>query len=83
MLGNRQERPEPQFTEEEIRAVVETAKDYGFVAAHAHGAEGMKRAIRAGVHSIEKHGTLMDDEASSSSRKGERGGCRPSPPAAT
>ncbi|TAL48114.1 MAG: amidohydrolase family protein, partial [Chitinophagaceae bacterium] len=53
----------PQFTEEEIRAIVETAKDYGFkVAAHAHGAEGMKRAIRAGVNSIE-HGTLMDDEA--------------------
>lgn len=52
----------PQFTEEEIRAIVETAKDYGFtVAAHAHGAEGMKRAIRAGVNSIE-HGTLMDDE---------------------
>ena len=53
----------PQFTEEEIRAIVETAKDYDFhVAAHAHGAEGMKRAIRAGVSSIE-HGTLMDDEA--------------------
>jgi imidazolonepropionase-like amidohydrolase len=53
----------PQFTEEEIRSIVETAKDYGFrVAAHAHGAEGMKRAIRAGVNSIE-HGTLMDDEA--------------------
>lgn len=53
----------PQFTEEEMRAIVETAKDYGFtVAAHAHGAEGMKRAIRAGVTSIE-HGTLMDDEA--------------------
>jgi imidazolonepropionase-like amidohydrolase len=52
----------PQFTEEEIRAIVETAKDYGFkVAAHAHGAEGMKRAIRAGVSSIE-HGTMMDDE---------------------
>ncbi|HEX6847526.1 MAG TPA: amidohydrolase family protein [Chitinophagaceae bacterium] len=52
----------PQFTEEEIKAIVETAKDYGFtVAAHAHGAEGMKRAIRAGVTSIE-HGTLMDDE---------------------
>lgn len=52
----------PQFTEEEIRSIVETAKDYGFkVAVHAHGAEGMKRAIRAGVHSIE-HGTLMDDE---------------------
>ena len=52
----------PQFSEEEIRAVVETAKDYGFsVAAHAHGAEGMKRAIRAGVDSIE-HGSLMDEE---------------------
>jgi imidazolonepropionase-like amidohydrolase len=53
----------PQFTEEEIKAIVETAKDYGFrVAVHSHGAEGMKRAIRAGVNSIE-HGTLMDDEA--------------------
>ncbi len=53
----------PQFTEEEIKAIVETANDYGFkVAVHAHGAEGMKRAIRAGVHSIE-HGSLMDDEA--------------------
>jgi len=53
----------PQFTEDEIKAVVATAKDYGFtVAAHAHGSEGMKRAIRAGVNSIE-HGTLMDDEA--------------------
>ena len=52
----------PQFSEAEIRAIVETAKDYDFkVAAHAHGAEGMKRAIRAGVASIE-HGTLMDDE---------------------
>ncbi len=53
----------PQFTEEEIAAIVSTAKDYGFkVAVHAHGAEGMKRAIRAGVNSIE-HGTYMDDEA--------------------
>ena len=53
----------PQFTLDELRAVVETANDYGFhVAAHAHGAEGMKRAIRAGVRSIE-HGTYMDDEA--------------------
>ncbi len=52
-----------QFTEDEIRAIVDIAKDYGFrVAAHAHGAEGMKRAIRAGVASIE-HGTYMDDEA--------------------
>lgn len=55
----------PQFSEEEIRAIVETAKDYGMrVAAHAHGAEAMKRAIRAGVTSIE-HGTLMDDEVMS------------------
>ncbi len=52
----------PQFTEAEIKAIVDIAKDYGFkVAAHAHGAEGMKRAIRGGVSSIE-HGTLMDDE---------------------
>ncbi len=53
----------PQFTEEVLRAVIATANDYGFhVAAHAHGAEGMKRAIRAGVTTIE-HGTYMDDEA--------------------
>jgi imidazolonepropionase-like amidohydrolase len=53
----------PQFTEEEVRAVVTTARDYGFkVAAHAHGAEGIKRAVRGGVDSIE-HGTFMDDEA--------------------
>ncbi|MBT8136260.1 MAG: amidohydrolase family protein [Gammaproteobacteria bacterium] len=52
----------PQFTTAEIEAVVATAADYGFhVAAHAHGAEGMKRAIRAGVRSIE-HGTYMDAE---------------------
>ncbi|HXQ31529.1 MAG TPA: amidohydrolase family protein [Steroidobacteraceae bacterium] len=53
----------PQFTEEEIRAVVTIARDYGFKgAAHAHGAEGIKRAVRGGVDSIE-HGTFMDDEA--------------------
>ena len=52
----------PQFTEEELKAIIETAKDYGFkVAAHCHGAEAMKRAVRAGVNSIE-HGTMMDDE---------------------
>jgi imidazolonepropionase-like amidohydrolase len=52
----------PQFTEEEIRAIVETAKDYGYhVAAHAHGAEGIKRAVRGGVTTIE-HGTFLDDE---------------------
>lgn len=52
-----------QFSDEELRAIVTTAKDYGMpVAAHAHGAEAIKRAIRAGVTSIE-HGTFMDDEA--------------------
>jgi imidazolonepropionase-like amidohydrolase len=52
----------PQMTEEEIRAVVTTARDYGFkVAAHAHGTEGIKRAVRGGVDTIE-HGTFMDEE---------------------
>lgn len=52
----------PQFTVEEVRAIVDTAKDYGYtVAAHAHGTEGMKRAVLGGVTSIE-HGTLMTDE---------------------
>ena len=52
----------PQFTIEEIKAVVETANDYGYkVAAHAHGKEGMKRAVIGGVTSIE-HGTYMDEE---------------------
>jgi imidazolonepropionase-like amidohydrolase len=62
VLSNAKDGAGAQFTEEEIKAVVGTAKDYGYrVAAHAHGAEGMKRAIRAGVSSIE-HGTFMDDE---------------------
>lgn len=53
----------PEFGEDEIRAAVEEAALYGtFVAAHAHGAEGIKRAVRAGVRSIE-HGSLIDDEA--------------------
>ena len=53
----------PQFTEAELTAIVSTARDYGYrVAAHAHGAEGIKRAVRAGVDSIE-HGTFMDGEA--------------------
>ncbi len=52
----------PQFTMEELRAIIETANDYGMhVAAHAHGAEGIRRAIVAGVRSIE-HGSLMDEE---------------------
>lgn len=52
----------PQFTDEELKAIVETAKDYNMVVTvHAHGAEGMKRAVLAGVNSIE-HGTYMTDE---------------------
>lgn len=52
----------PQFTMEELEAIVETARDYGMsVAVHAHGTEGMKRAVLAGVDSIE-HGTFMTDE---------------------
>jgi imidazolonepropionase-like amidohydrolase len=52
----------PQFMSDEIEAIVQTAKDYEMtVAVHAHGKEGMKRAILAGVDSIE-HGTYMDDE---------------------
>ncbi|MGH8196691.1 MAG: amidohydrolase family protein [Steroidobacteraceae bacterium] len=52
----------PQFTDDELKAVISTAHDYGMkVAAHAHGNEGMFRAVRAGIDSIE-HGTYMDDE---------------------
>jgi len=52
----------PQFMTDELGAIVDTAKDYGMtVAVHAHGKEGMKRAVIAGVDSIE-HGTYMDDE---------------------
>jgi imidazolonepropionase-like amidohydrolase len=51
-----------QLTLEEIKAVVATAHDYGFtVAAHAHGAESIRRAVLGGVDSIE-HGTYMDDQ---------------------
>jgi imidazolonepropionase-like amidohydrolase len=51
-----------QFSDDELAAIVATAKDYGFtVAAHAHGADGMLRAVNAGVTSIE-HGTYMNDE---------------------
>ncbi|NNT72390.1 amidohydrolase family protein [Flavobacterium sp. IMCC34852] len=51
----------PQFTEEEIAAIVSTAKDYGMkVAAHAHGDEGMQRAVKSGVKTIE-HGTEMSE----------------------
>ncbi len=52
----------PQFYTDELEAIVATAQDYGMhVAAHAHGAEGMQRAIEAGVKSIE-HGTYMTDD---------------------
>lgn len=52
----------PQFTDEELKAIVETARDYGMhTAAHAHGSEGMKRAVLAGITTIE-HGTKMTEE---------------------
>ena len=49
----------PQFTIEEVKAICATAKDYGMIiAAHAHGDEGMQRAVIGGVTTIE-HGTKM------------------------
>jgi imidazolonepropionase-like amidohydrolase len=54
---------EAQMTIEELTAAVQVAMAHGrHVAAHAHGATGMKNALHAGVHSIE-HATLMDDDA--------------------
>ena len=62
VLSNAKNSQNAQFFDDELTAIVETAKSYGFkVAAHAHGVEGMQRAIRAGVASIE-HGTLMDND---------------------
>ncbi len=59
----------PELSEEEMRAIVEEARKYGKkVTAHAHGAEGAKAAIRAGVASIE-HGSLLDGEALSMMKK--------------
>ncbi|WP_207764590.1 metal-dependent hydrolase family protein [Hyphococcus luteus] len=53
----------PELSEEEMRAIVDEGKKYGKkTTAHAHGAEGAKMAVRAGVASIE-HGSLLDDEA--------------------
>ena len=53
----------PQLTQEELNAIVDEAHALRRkTAAHAHGAEGAKRAIRAGIDSIE-HGTFLDDEA--------------------
>jgi imidazolonepropionase-like amidohydrolase len=52
----------PQFMDDELQAIVATAKDYGMtIAVHAHGKEGIHRAIKAGVTSIE-HGTYMDKD---------------------
>lgn len=52
----------PQMSEEEIKALVDTAHDYGMkVAVHAHGAEAIRRSVIAGVDSVE-HGTFMDDQ---------------------
>jgi len=52
----------PQFQMDELEAIVKTSKEYGFVtAAHAHGAEGMKRAVLAGINTIE-HGSFMTEE---------------------
>jgi imidazolonepropionase-like amidohydrolase len=53
----------PHFVDDELAAIVGTAEDLGrWVMSHAHGAEGIKRAVRAGVRSIE-HGTFLDEEA--------------------
>jgi imidazolonepropionase-like amidohydrolase len=63
VLASGTEPGEPELTEDQLRAVVTTAKARGkFVTAHAHGAVGIKNAIRAGVRSIE-HASLIDDEA--------------------
>jgi len=52
----------PQFTVEEIKAITATARDYGMLtAAHAHGDEGMQRAVNGGIKTIE-HGTFMSEE---------------------
>lgn len=59
----------PELSEEELRAIVVEAAKYGKkVTAHAHGAQGAKNAIRAGVASIE-HGSILDDEALSMMKK--------------
>ncbi len=60
-----------QFTEAELEALLDTANDYGMhVAAHAHGIEGMLRAVRAGVKTIE-HGTFMNDEIINAMREND------------
>jgi imidazolonepropionase-like amidohydrolase len=60
---------EPELSEAQMRAVVETANTKGiFVTAHAHGAVGIKNAIRAGVRSVE-HASLIDDEGLKMAKK--------------
>ena len=69
VLSNAKNGQNPQMTLQEIKAIVDAAHDYGFkVAAHAHGAEGIIRAVQAGVDSIE-HATLMDSEGIALMRK--------------
>ena len=69
VLSNAKDGQNPQMTTEEIQEIVKAARDYGYkVAAHAHGSEGIKRAVIAGVDSIE-HGTLMDNEGASLMRE--------------
>lgn len=59
----------PEMTEAEIRAAVDEAARYkSYVTAHAHGAEGIKIALNAGVRSIE-HASLIDDEAIALAKK--------------
>jgi imidazolonepropionase-like amidohydrolase len=67
----------PHFSEQEVESIVATAADLGrWVVSHAHGAEGIKRAVRAGVRSIE-HGTFLDPEAAELMVERGRGSCRP------
>jgi imidazolonepropionase-like amidohydrolase len=62
VLSEEQSAGAPQYSQEEMNAAVQEAAEWGRkVAAHAHGAEAIKRAVRAGVASIE-HGSLLDDE---------------------
>jgi imidazolonepropionase-like amidohydrolase len=62
VLSEEQSAGAPQYSQEEMNAAVQEATQWGRkVAAHAHGAEAIKRAVRAGVASIE-HGSLLDDE---------------------
>jgi imidazolonepropionase-like amidohydrolase len=62
VLSEEQSAGAPQYSQEEMNAAVDEARQWGRkVAAHAHGAEAIKRAVRAGVASIE-HGSLLDDE---------------------